>query len=456
MAQYKVRPKPRSTAATGAARRRPGGSRPALGGALLATLTLAATCPTAPSPSPAPVATPDSIVLADAAAPHYSLQASADRSQWVAVFADATDLTLKLARGPVTPAEAAVSSTTTIDRIDVPPGINPYFGRHAFFQHAGVEHLFYSDQELADARVTKWVFRAAASEEPWTVDLLPEAILPVAALAATEESSAQQQFSLYGVVDAPDADPSGAAVVAYGVRPDAVTDPAAAAVTGRRLIVSGVAQTQVDGVAGPLVSRYACAGRSGFAAQDDAGLLLVEDTQGPLRVTLRSHAAAAGPTALGCGSQGMLVVYTRDDAQALRTSSGPALQAHEVVAASVDSSGAVGAEIKVTLARDVSVLAVFPEPPLADSDIPALSVLFSELALDDAGEPEYRLSLVTPEDGGYGKRVLARGAQPVQDLRALRVAGELIVVFRRARELRLLRTPVGMRDDGDPQSGGSW
>ena len=435
-----------------AARRRPRGRGPALASVLLASLTLAATCPSAPSP----VVTPDSIVLAAAAAPHYSLQASADRTQWIAVFADAIDLTLKLARGPLTPAQAGVSSTTTIDRIDVPPGINPYFGRHAFLEHAGVEHLFYSDQELADARVTKWVFRAAASDEPWTVDLLPEAILPVAALAATEASSAQPPFSVYGVVDAPHGDPDGAAVVAYGVRPDAVTEPSAAAVGGRRLIVSGAAQSQADDVAGPLVSRYACAGRSGFAAQDAAGLLLVEDTREPRRLALQSLTAAAGPTALGCGSQGMLIVYARDDPRAMRTSSGPALQAHEVVAMSVDRNGAAGAEIKVTLARDVSVLAVFPEPPPAESDTPALSVLFSELALNDSGEPEYRLSLVTPEGGGYGKRVLVRGAQPVQDLRALRVGGELIVVYRRARELRLVRTPVATRGDDDPQSAGSW
>ena len=394
-------------------------------------------------------------MLAESAAPHYSLQVSADRTQWIAVFADATDLTLKLARGPLAQAEAGVSSTTTIDRIDVPPGINPYFGRHAFFEHAGVEHLFYSDQELADARVTKWVFRTAASDEPWTVDLLPEAILPIAALAATGEPSAQPQFSLYGVVDAPLGDPD-AAVVAYGVRPDAVTEPSATAVGGRRLVASGVAQSQVDGVAGPVVNRYGCSGRNGFAAQDDAGLLLVEDAGGPRRVALQSITGAAGPTALGCGSRGMLIVYARDDPRAMRTSAGPALQAHEVVAMSVDRGGAVRAEYKVTLARDVRVLAAFPEPPPADSDLPALSVLFSELALDPAGKPEYRLSLVTPEEGGYGKRVLVRGARPVQDLRALRVGGELIVVFRHARELRLLRTPIAMHADGYLQSGGSW
>ena len=395
-------------------------------------------------------------MLAESAAPHYSLQASADRTQWIAVFADATDLTLKLARGPLAQTQAEVSSTTTIDRIDVPPGINPHFGRHAFFEHAGVEHLFYSDQELADARVTKWVFRTAASDEPWTVDLLPEAILPIAAwAAATEASSAQPQFSLYGVVATALDDPDGAAVVAYGVRPDAVTEPAATAVGGRRLVVSGVAQSPAAGRQFR-ISRYGCSGRNGFAARDDAGLLLVEDAGEARRVTLQGLTGAAGPTALGCGSRGMLIVYARDDPRALRTSSGPALQAHEVVATRVDRGGAVGAEVKVTLARDVSVLAVFPEPPAAASDTPALSVLFSELALDPAGEAEHRLSLVTPEGEGYGKRVLVRGAQPVQDLRALRVGGALIVAYRRARELRVLRTPIAMRAAGDLQSGGSW
>ena len=117
----------------------------------------------------------------------------------------------------------------------------------------------------------------------------------------------------------------------------------------------------------------------------------------------------------------------------------------------------MGAEIKVTLAREVNVLAVLPQPPLGDAGTPALTVLFSELALDHAGEPEYRLSLVTPDDGGgYRKRVLVRGAQPVQDLRALRAGSELIVAFRRARELRLLHAHLGTRGEVEPQSGGSW
>jgi hypothetical protein len=67
------------------------------------------------------------------------------------------------------------------------------------------------------------------------------------------------------------------------------------------------------------------------------------------------------------------------------------------------------------------------------------------------------LSLVTPDDaGGYRKRVLVRGARPVQDLRALRVGGELVVAFRRARELRLLQAQLGTRGEVRLQSGGSW
>ena len=400
------------------------------------------------------MAPPDSVVLAELAPPYYSLQVSADGEQWVAVFADTAELTLKLARGPLAATEAAVSSVTTIDRIDVPPGINPYLGRHAYFQHAGVEHLFYSDQELADVRVTKWVHREAAGAAPWTVDLLPEAVLPVAVLPAP----AEQRFTLFGVVDTPHGEAHGEAVVAYEVRPDDVADPSTAAVAGRRLIMTGLAQTESDGGAGPALSGYACAGRSGFAAADGAGLVLVEDAQEPQRVALQGRpAAAAGPTALGCGPRGMLIVYTRDDPRAMRTSSGPALQAREVVAVNLDAGGGVGAEIKVTLAREVNVLAVFPQPPLGAAGTPALTVLFSELALDHAGEPEYRLSLVTPDDGGgYRKRVLVRGAQPVQDLRALRAGSELIVAFRRARELRLLHAHLGTRGEVEPQSGGSW
>ena len=183
-----------------------------------AALTLAASCPTVTS---SPMAPPDSVVLAELAPPYYSLQVSADGEQWVAVFADTAELTLKLARGPLAATEAAVSSVTTIDRIDVPPGINPYLGRHAYFQHAGVEHLFYSDQELADVRVTKWVHREAAGAAQWTVDLLPEAVLPVAVLPA----AAEQRFTLFGVVDTPHGEAHGEAVVAYEVRPEDVADP---------------------------------------------------------------------------------------------------------------------------------------------------------------------------------------------------------------------------------------
>ena len=415
---------------------------------LLAALTLAAACPTAGAPAQPPA----SVVLSEAAAPYYSLQLSADRRQWVAVFADAAELTLKVARGPLAAAAAEVSSVITIDRIDVPPGINPYFGRHAYVQHEGFEHLFYSDQELADVRVTKWVHRETASAAPWLVDLLPEPLLPVAVLRA---APAAPQFTLYGLVDAPAEENGGVAFAAYGVRPEAAADSVAAAVTGRRLIVTVAAPAIAPGAAGPAVSGYSCAGRRGFAAADGGGLLLVEAAREPQRISLPPPAAAAGGSAaLGCGPQGMVLAFTREDPRATRTSSGPALQAREVVAVPVDAGGA---EIKVTLARDVRVLAVFPEPPLAGGGQPALSVLFSELALDDSGAAEHRLALVTPDAGGtYRKQLLARGGQPVRDLRAVRRGGELIVAFRRGRELRLLRAPLAGPGAAEPQSGGSW
>lgn len=418
--------------------------------AVLAALTLAAACPTAGAPAEPPA----SVVLAEAAPPYYSLQLSADREQWVAVFADAAELTLKVARGPLAAAQAEVSSVITIDRIDVPPGINPYFGRHAYVQHDGVEHLFYSDQELADVRVTKWVYRETASAAPWLVDLLPEPILPVAVLRrAAAPAAAAPQITLYGLVDAPADESGGAAFAAYGVRPEAAAD--GAAVTGRRVIMTVTAPATAPGAAGPAVSGYSCAGRSGFAAADGGGLLLVEAAQEPQRLALPPPAAAAGGSAaLGCGPQGMVLVFTREDPRATRTSSGPALQAREVVAVPVDSGGA---EIKVTLARDVRVLAVFPGPPLAAGGQPALAVLFSELALDDSGAPEHRLALVAPDAGGtYRKQLLVRGAPPVRDLRAVRRGGALIVAFRRGRELRLLRAPLAGRAAAEPQSGGSW
>ena len=431
--------------------------RRTLAAALPALLTVAAACPTAGA---APAEAPAGVVLAEEAAPHYSLHLSADRRQWVAVFADAAELTLKLARGPLAAQQAEVSAVDAIDRIDVPPGINPYFGRHAYLQHDGVEHLFYSDQDLADARVTKWVYRDPAGAAPWMVDLLPEAILPVAALPApapADGAAEEPRFTLYGLVEAPaeeDAEDAGTALAAYDVLPGAAADGVAAAVTGRR-----VAATLSAAAAGQAVSGYGCAGRDGFAAADGAGLLLMEAARAPQRLAgAPPEAAAGGPAALGCGAHGTLLAYTRDDPRATGTSAGAALQAREVLAVPLDAAGARGTEIKVTLARGVGVLAVFPEPPLAAGGPPALAVLFSELAVDAAGAPEHRLALVTPEaGGGYRKQILAQAARPLQDLRALRSAeGALIVAFRSGGELRLLRTHLGSRGAGEAQRGASW
>ena len=446
MRQYRRAPRRRSTAAAAAA--------------LVAILIGAAACPGAAAPAD----TPAGVLLSAAAAGHYSLHLSADRRQWIAVFADSAELTLKLARGPLTAGQAAVDSVTALDRVDVPPGINPHFGRHAYLQHGGTEHLFYSDQELADARVTKWIYRDPAGAAPWMVDLLPEAILPLAALPALPARAAAAEeeppFTLYGLAAAPPAEGgeerAGAELLAYDVLPEAVT--------GRRVVTTLAAPAAAPGAAaGRLISGYGCAGRNGFAVAAGAGtgVLLVEAGQAPQPLSLPPAAdPAGGPAALGCGARGMLLAYTRDDPRATRTSAGPALQAREIVAVAVDAPGAPAApaaEIKVTLARDVGLLAVFPEPPLAAGEPPALSVLFSELALNDAGEPEHRLALVTPDSrGGYRKQILVRGAPPLRDLRALRAGGALVVAFRRGRELRLLNTPLPSHAASEPQSGGSW
>lgn len=445
MRQYREARRPRSTAPTAAA-------------ALLLLLAGAAFFPAAA----ARAETPAGVVLTAAAAAHYSLHLSANRQQWVAVFADSAELTLKLARGPLTAEPAAVESITALDRIDVPPGINPHFGRHAYLQHGGLEHLFFSDQELADSRVTKWIYRDPAGAEPWMVDHLPEAILPLTALAAPAAAEAEApQFTLYGLADAPPAegDEDAVALTAYDVRPAAAADDPAAAVAGRRLITTLPAPAAAPGAGGGrLISGYGCGGRRGFAAAAAGGVLLVEAGREPQRLALPPAVEAdGGPAALGCGAQGMLITYTRDDPRAAGTSTGVALQAREVVAAPVPASGDAAAEIKVTLARDVGLLTVFPEPPPAAGEPPALSVLFSELALNDSGEPEHRLALVTPAaNGGYRKQLLARGAQPLRDLRALRAGAALIVAFRRGRELRLLSAPLPSHAAVEPQSGGSW
>ena len=384
-------------------------------------------------------ATPASVVLAEVAAPHYSLQAAATGDEWVAVFADAGDLTLRLARGRVTAAAATVSAMATVDRIDVPPGINSDLGQHAYLVHDGVEHLFYVDQELADKRVTKWVSRPAATETAsaetaWTVDLVAQAPRPVAALPRSR-SAATDGFTLFGMLDQPPR------LVTYRVESDTLAGPQG---------------TELGAVARVAVSAYACDDRGGFLLEHDAGLLLIEEDPLQFRPV---ELDPGGPITVGCHSSAMMAAFARPEPGAGATSAGAALDAREIVAVDLERGG----EVKVTLAREVGMLGVFPTGFAQrggggggggrgdargdaaggpETTTPLLTVLFTERALDANGAAEYRLSLVEPDGDGYRKQILVRGTQPIQDFRALRVGRDLLVAFRRTRELRLLHTQL--------------
>jgi len=425
---------------------------------LFGVLAALSTCvePEAPS-SPKPIlALPESVLLAEHAPPFYSLQESAAGGQWIAVYADAADLTLRLARGSLAAPRAHADETVTIDRVDLVPGINPYFGRHAFLQHDGIEHLLYTDQELADARVTKWIHRPVDSAEPWIVDLLPEPVVPVAVLPGPASDFEPPGFTLFGLLGEQDE-----ALRSFDVRPALLEDQSTPIHAGDRSLPADAAPTGVSEAPGPALSPYHCAGRHGFSMFDHRGLLVVEDGRDDLRVELpgREPQLPPPPLSVACGSQELLVVtYVRDDRTALESSDGAARGAHEIVAVTVDRGGAIGSERKITLAREVHALAAFPERGAADTVAPALTVLFSELALGDSGEPEYHLSLVAPgAEGAYRKLILARGSEPVQDARALRAGGVLAVLFRRANQLRLLLAELEPpAAGGASQSAGGW
>ena len=459
MRQYREPRNARSTAA--AAAPPPGGPAGARTGWRLALLVAAAVAtgcardeaPAAPQPI---VALAESVLLAELAPPFYSLQESAAGGQWIAVYADAADLTLRLARGSLDAPRAQADEVVTIDRIDLVPGINPYFGRHAFLQHAGTEHLFYTDQELADARVTKWIHRPADSSEPWTVDLLPEPVVPVGVLPEQAADSEDAGFTLFGLRG----EDGGAPLLAYRVRPSLLEEQSAPIAAGEPPLPADAAPAGVPEAPGPALSPYHCGGRYGLAMFDRAGALIVEQGRDGLRVDLpeRAPELLPPPLSVACSSTALLVAYARDDRTARETSDGAARGAHEIVAVPVGASGAAGPERKVTLAREVQALAVFADGAAAGGTDGALTALFSELALGDSGEPEYRLSLVQPDGAGaYRKLILARGGEPVQDARALRAGGRLAVLYRRAGQLRMLLVetappPAG----GGSQSAGGW
>ncbi len=403
----------------------PGSVRVAVGVAVRIAVAVAGVIIVTACQDPRSPATPVTIVLAEAAAPRYSLQPAADPDEWVVIFADAHHLTLRYARGRIAAHRAAVTTLATIDRIDVPPGVNPDLGEHAYVTHDGVEHLFYVDQELADKRVTKWIYReaappAAGAEATWMVDLVPRAPLPMAALPGSAQAP-DAGLTLFGVLR------EQQRLVTYTLRAETVSGPRA---------------TALNGITAPAASPYACDERSGLLLEHDAEALLIEGPEQIRRVELE----AGGPIGIGCHSGVMMAAYTRRDPGAGATSAGAALDALEIVAVDLHN----GQETKVTLAREVGALAVFPSgyaAPTAgggtgageaETGRPVLTVLFTERALDPDGEPEYRLSLVEPDGDGYRKRVLVRGAYPVQDFRALRAGRDLIVAFRRVRELRVL------------------
>lgn len=451
MRQYREPRNPRSMAVW----RRMAARVAVLSGVLAALSTCAKTeAPTSPKPI---LALPESVLLAEHAPPFYSLQESAAGGQWIAVYAEADDLTLRLARGSLAAPQANADEVVTIDRVDLVPGINPYFGRHAFLQHDGIEHLLYTDQELADARVTKWIHRPVDSAEPWTVDLLPEPVVPVGVLPGPASDFEPAGFTLFGLLG----EQNDHAIRSYDVRPALLEDQSTPIHAGERALPADAAPTGAPGAPGPALSPYHCGARYGLSMFDHGGLLVVEDGRDDLRVDLPGSEPELPPPPLSvaCGSQELLVVtYVRDDRTALESSDGAARSAHEIVAVTVEHGGAIGSESKITLAREVHALAAFPDRSETDAAPPALTVLFSELALGDSGEPEYRLSLVTPgAEGAYRKLILARGSEPVQDARALRAGGVLAVLYRRAHRLRLLLVELAPPTTGGAsQSAGGW
>ena len=98
-------------------------------------------------------------VISDFADSGYSLTHSTDQNSWILVYADRKNFTLNLVKGSYSTDNPIISSTEIIDQIDVSPGINPSFGAHTFFEYKDIQYLFYSDQELANSRVTKWIYR---------------------------------------------------------------------------------------------------------------------------------------------------------------------------------------------------------------------------------------------------------------------------------------------------------
>ena len=427
--------------------------RPAISALLLAVATLAAALATACSLSVAP-SRRHSFVIGDDAIAGYQLHAppahSNGRSAWWLAYVESATADLVITHGTTTGlgdrASVSVNGTEVVDRVDVAPGINPVLGAFVAFESDGEQHLIYVDQELPDQRLTKWLHRpmsdasapSNAAPEPWEISLLPSQFVPIA--SSVEAGHA----AILGVKI--DGDPARAAamlhiaLIADGQR---VASPRLYTLAMSARL--GVELPEAAPHWRPIVHAIGCGARTStefLVAQPDRSWALLSMALGGWEISpslaigndsvVPATAQDTWPLDVACVANEVVTLLARPDHRLRGT------DAWELVFAGG------GGQQTITLARDVTQVALVPSPPSPDNELELLTgprqlleqvrVLFTERALDEVTPPRFQLVMIEPRrdaDGvAFSRRLLWSGIDRVVDFDPVVAGSQLIVAFR--------------------------
>ena len=352
-------------------------------------------------------------VISDFADSGYSLNYSTDRTNWVLVYADKNNFTLNLVTGSFEIDSPIIFSTEIIDQIDVPPGINPNFGSHTFFEYRDIQYLFYSDQELAHSRVTKWIYRTSSDPYLWTVDLLDKPVIPLATLQNSKES----------IVFAESEDSREISILKVS--------------SERSSPVITQIVPEID--YGKILSSFSCNNNTVLISIREDNLFLIDETN--TLIPLPPYATQ--PISIGCTKLNQLVAYVKSDPVMSKTSLGSTLNASIIVAQDLNNKFST----EVTLAREVSSIAIFHFKNPDNINSPNLYIIYTELITDKNKIESHHLAIIKPDNNGeYIKTILVSGKEPIQDFLALEQKGILFITFRRNNKLHITQYKLNIFD----------
>ena len=126
-----------------------------------------------------------------------------------------------------------------------------------------------------------------------------------------------------------------------------------------------------------------------------------------------------------------------------KTSLGSTLNASIIVAQDLNNKFST----EVTLAREVSSIAIFHFKNPDNINSPNLYIIYTELITDKNKIESHHLAIIKPDNNGeYIKTILVSGKEPIQDFLALEQKGILFITFRRNNKLHITQYKLNIFD----------